>query len=72
MVIAYNSLVKTKESRTDSAPIIIEKIVEKPIEIVKNVFKEFKRGTKRVHNERLADPNLPENQTDRYLKKTYK
>lgn len=76
LVIAYNSLIKTNRSELKSEPIIIEKtiekIVEKPVEIIKNVFKEFKRGTKKIHNEKFADPNLPENQTDKYLKKTYK
>ena len=76
LVIAYNSLIKSNKMRSNSEPIIIEKtiekIVEKPVEIIKNVFKEFKRGTKRIHNEELADPNLPENQTDKYIKKTYR
>ena len=76
LVIAYNSLIKSNKMRSNSEPIIIEKtiekIVEKPVEIIKNVFKEFKRGTKRIHNETLADPNLPENQTDKYIKKTYR
>lgn len=72
LVIAYNSLIKSNKTPLNSEPIIIEKtiekIVEKPIEVIKNIFKEFKRGTKRVHNEQFADPNLPENQTDKYLK----
>lgn len=76
LVIAYNSIIKNNKTQQNLEPIIIEKtvekIIEKPVEIVKNVFKEFKRGTKKVHNEQLADPNLPENQTDKYLKKTYK
>jgi hypothetical protein len=72
LVIAYNSIVRNKKITSEAEPIIVEKIIEKPVEIVKNVFKEFKRGTKRIHNELLADPNLPENQTDKYIKKTYK
>lgn len=72
LVIAYNSIVKNKKITSEEKPIIVEKIIEKPVEVIKNVFKEFKRGTKRVHNEVLADPNLPENQTDKYIKKTYK
>jgi hypothetical protein len=65
LVIAYNSLVKNNKTETNSEPIIIEKIVEKvvekPVEIVKTVFETFKRGTKKTHNPKLADPNLPEN-----------
>jgi hypothetical protein len=65
LVIAYNSLVKNNKTEGNPEPIvvekIVEKIVEKPVEIVKTVFENFKKGTKRVHNPRLADPNLPEN-----------
>lgn len=61
LVIAYNSLVKNNKTESNFEPIIIEKIVEKPVEVVKTVFENFKRGTKRVHNPKLADPNLPEN-----------
>jgi hypothetical protein len=65
LVIAYNSLIKNNKTESNSEPIvverIVEKIVEKPIEIIKTVFKDFKRGTKKIHNPRLADPNLPEN-----------
>jgi hypothetical protein len=38
--------------------IIKEKIIEKPIEIVRNLSIPFKRGTKQTHNPDLADPNL--------------
>jgi hypothetical protein len=65
LVIAYNSLVKNNKTASNSEPIIVEKvvekIVEKPVEIIKTVFENFKRGTKKVHNPKLADPNLPEN-----------
>lgn len=65
LVIAYNSLVKNNRSNVIENPIIIEKqiekIVEKPVEIIKNIYHDFKRGTKKVHNKELADPNLPEN-----------
>lgn len=53
LVIAYNSLSKTNEPLKIKEPIIINKI--------KTIFKEYKRGTKKVHNEEFADPNLPEN-----------
>lgn len=76
LVIAYNSLTKNDRNEKNLEPVIIEKtiekVIEKPVEVIKHVFKEFKRGTKRLHNETLADPNLPENQTDKYLRKTYK
>ncbi|NBW11404.1 MAG: hypothetical protein EBR82_25565 [Caulobacteraceae bacterium] len=65
LVIAYNSLVKNNKTDSNLEPIvvekIVEKIVEKPVEVVKTVFNSFKKGTKKVHNPRLADPNLPEN-----------
>lgn len=65
LVIAYNSLVKNNKTESNSEPIIVEKVVEKvvekPVEIIKTVFENFKRGTKKVHNPKLADPNLPEN-----------
>jgi hypothetical protein len=66
LVIAYNSLIKNNRSNIIEKPIIIEKqiekIVEKPVQIIKNIYHDFKRGTKKVHNKELADPNLPENQ----------
>lgn len=37
---------------------IVEKIVEKPVEIIKNIYTNYKRGTKKLHNPDLADPNL--------------
>lgn len=61
LVIAYNSLSKSTKVLEAKDPIIIEKIVEKPIEKIKTIFKEFKRGTKKIHNEQFADPNLEEN-----------
>lgn len=61
LVIAYNSLSKSTKVLESKDPIIIEKIVEKPIEKIKTIFKEFKRGTKKIHNEQFADPNLEEN-----------
>lgn len=51
LVIAYNSLAKNNKIQNTL----------KPIEIVKTIFQDFKKGTKRVHNPSLADPNLPEN-----------
>jgi len=54
LVIAYNSLSSDKKQTV----IQIEKIIEKPIEKIKEVFHEYKRGTKRSHNPDLADPNL--------------
>jgi len=61
LVIAYNSLSKSTKILEAKDPIIIEKIVEKPIEKIRTIFKEFKRGTKKIHNEQFADPNLEEN-----------
>jgi len=61
LVIAYNSLSKSTKILEAKDPIIIEKIVEKPIEKIRTIFKEYKRGTKKIHNEQFADPNLEEN-----------
>jgi hypothetical protein len=61
LVIAYNSLSKSTKVLEVKNPIVIEKIVEKPIEKIRTIFKEFKRGTKKIHNEQFADPNLEEN-----------
>lgn len=36
----------------------VEKIIEKPIEYIKRIYVPFKRGTKKPHNPKLADPNL--------------
>jgi hypothetical protein len=60
LVIAYNSLLKYKNS-IEIKEIIkernIEKIIEKPIEKFKIIYQDFKRGTKKPHNPNLADPN---------------
>jgi hypothetical protein len=72
LVIAYNSVVKNSPIKNSSDPIVIEKIIEKPIEKIKHIFHSYKRGTKKTHNPEFADPNLPENQTDKYIRKTYK
>jgi hypothetical protein len=61
LVIAYNSLNK-KEFKTESKEIVkeqkIEQIIEKPIERLKVIYRDFKRGTKSQHNPDLADPNI--------------
>jgi hypothetical protein len=50
LVIAYNSIVSRKTE--------IVNVVEKPIEKVKEIYQEYKRGTKKSHNPDLADPNI--------------
>jgi len=61
LVIAYNSLNK-KEYKIETKEIVkeqkIEKIVEKPIEKLKVIYRDFKRGTKAKHNPDFADPNI--------------
>ena len=61
LVIAYNSLTK-KEEKIEQKEIIkeqkIEKVIEKPIETLKVIYRDFKRGTKSRHNPDLADPNI--------------
>jgi hypothetical protein len=60
LLLAYN--ISTNRKEKEEAPIVetkvIEKIVEKPVEIIKNIFQEYKRGTKPLHNPDLADPNI--------------
>jgi hypothetical protein len=76
LVIAYNSVVRNSSIKNSSDPVvvekIIEKIIEKPVDRIKHIFHSYKRGTKKTHNPEFADPNLPENQTDKYIRKTYK
>jgi len=57
LVIAYNSLIKNNQTSSINESIIIEK----PMEIIQSIFKNFKRGTKKIHNPEFADPNLKEN-----------
>ena len=59
LVIAYNSLSNRKDDFIEK-PVekIIEKVIEKPIEIVKQVYHEYKRGTKKAHNLEFADPEV--------------
>lgn len=56
LVIAYNNLVSKKSQIVVEKQ--IEKIIEKPVQVIKKVFQEYKRGTKKAHNPDLADPNL--------------
>ena len=59
LVIAYNSLLNKKEILQVTKPEekIVEKVIEKPITIFKDIFHEYKRGTKKKHNPEIADPN---------------
>lgn len=61
LVIAYNSITK-KQEKVEQKEVIqeqkIEKIIEKPIEKLKVIYRDFKRGTKSKHNPDLADPNI--------------
>jgi hypothetical protein len=56
LVIAYNSLLNKKDIIEVEKP--IEKIIEKPVTVLKHIFHEYKRGTKKKHNPDIADPNL--------------
>jgi len=60
LLMAYNVLAFRKETiiSTSSEPKIIEKVIEKPINVVKEIYHEYKRGTKKSHNPELADPNI--------------
>jgi p-aminobenzoyl-glutamate transporter AbgT len=68
LVLCYNISInrKEKEEIIEIKPQIKENII-KPIEnnfknIYENFHKTFKRGTKKVHNEPLHDPNIKQNQ----------
>jgi hypothetical protein len=58
LLLAYNVAANRKFEDNETKEIIIEKIIEKPIEIIKNLNVPFKRGTKTRHNPDLADPDI--------------
>ena len=61
LLLAYNIAANKKFDEKEieiTKEVIKEKIIEKPIEIIKNLSVPFKRGTKINHNPDLADPNL--------------
>jgi hypothetical protein len=61
LVIAYNTVIKRNE-KIDENPAVTNNVVEKPIEKLKIMYrdfaKDFKRGTKAPHNPELADPKI--------------
>ena len=59
LVIAYNSLSNRKEIIIEK-PVekVVEKVIEKPVQVIKEIYHQYKRGTKKLHNPDLADPNL--------------
>jgi len=62
LVIAYNSLIlrKNNDIMIVEKPVekIVEKIIEKPVAVFKEIYHQYKRGTKKNHNPNNADPNL--------------
>lgn len=58
LVIAYNSLSTNKQQNESVKILPVEKIIEKPKEIIREIFHQYKRGTKNPHNPDLADPNI--------------
>jgi hypothetical protein len=60
LVIAYNSLLNKKDVLEVEKPIekVVEKVIEKPVTVLKEIFHQYKRGTKKKHNPEIADPNL--------------
>jgi hypothetical protein len=60
LVIAYNSLLNKKDVLEVEKPIekVVEKVIEKPVTVLKEIFHQYKRGTKKKHNPEVADPNL--------------
>jgi len=59
LVLAYNIASSRKPNETIVEKIVeVEKIIEKPVNTIKNIYTNYKRGTKKMHNPDLADPNL--------------
>lgn len=63
LVLAYNIASNKKPNETIVEKIIevekpIETIIEKPIKFIERIYSNYKRGTKKIHNPDLADPNL--------------
>jgi hypothetical protein len=60
LVIAYNSLLNKKDILEVEKPVekVVEKVIEKPVTVLKEIFHQYKRGTKKKHNPEIADPNL--------------
>lgn len=54
---------KDEPKNTNQPNNIIRNIVNKPLDKAKDLYRNFKRGTKKPHNPNLADPNLLANQT---------
>jgi hypothetical protein len=54
LVIAYNNII----NKNNIIEKQVEKVIEKPVTVIKKIFQEYKRGTKKEHNPELADPNL--------------
>lgn len=59
LVIAYNNLSNRKEIITEK-PIeqVIQRFTDKPTQIIKDIYHQYKRGTKKEHNPEFADPNI--------------
>jgi TolA-binding protein len=57
LILAYN-IASNKRYGIETEEKIIEKIIEKPVEIVKDIYHQYKRGTKKPHNSDLADPSI--------------
>ncbi len=57
LILAYN-IASNKRYGIQTEEKIIEKIIEKPVEIVKDIYHQYKRGTKKPHNSDLADPSI--------------
>ena len=58
LVIAYNDLSNRKEIIEKSVEKVVEKVVDRPVQIIKEIYHQYKRGTKSLHNPDLADPNI--------------
>ena len=63
LLLAYNVLSAKKDNNIlpKDEINIVEKLIEKPINLVKETYHEYKRGTKKSHNPDLADPNIESN-----------
>jgi hypothetical protein len=62
LVIAYNSIIARRGESfvTIEKPVekVVEKIIEKPVTVIKEIYHQYKRGTKKTHNPNIADPSI--------------
>lgn len=62
LVISYNNISIHRKNPSDNSnkeiEKTLEKAIEKPTELIKDIYRKYKRGTKRAHNPDFVDPNV--------------